>query len=121
MEFEFELDSRDVREFNKLLNKLGSEAEKRGHNFILDMTLDTQRKVIEKTPVDTGRLQQSIDKKISDLEGIIFTNVEYAPYVEERHCERHGIVHAMFGRTFKEQNPIFKRKLKALIEELKKL
>jgi hypothetical protein len=121
MEFELTLDPKDVKEFEKLLQKVGSEAEKKAHNFIVDMTLDTQRKVVEKTPVDTGRLQQSIDKSIKQFEGIIFTNVEYAPFVENKHCARHGMVHAMFGRTFKEQAPIFKRKFKAMLEELKKL
>lgn len=33
-------------------------------------------------PVDTGRLRQSINYRVSNTEAAIGTNVEYAPYVE---------------------------------------
>ena len=33
-------------------------------------------------PVDDGQLRQSITHKVSEFEGVIGTNVEYAPYVE---------------------------------------
>lgn len=33
-------------------------------------------------PVDTGRLQGSISYSVDGKEGIVGTNVEYAPYVE---------------------------------------
>lgn len=36
----------------------------------------------QKAPKDTGALARSITSKIEDTEGIIFTPLEYAPYVE---------------------------------------
>lgn len=38
----------------------------------------------EKCPSDTGNLRRSIDFEVEDdgREGVVFSNVEYAPYVE---------------------------------------
>ena len=36
----------------------------------------------EKVPVDTGNLQDSITYEVNGNEGVVGTNVEYAPYVE---------------------------------------
>ena len=36
----------------------------------------------KETPVDTGRLRNSISHAVEDKEAYIGTNVEYAPYVE---------------------------------------
>lgn len=54
---------------------------------------EVQRQVIESTiriesdakqfaPVDTGRLRSSIKREIRDEAGRVYTDVEYAPYVE---------------------------------------
>lgn len=37
---------------------------------------------IEKAPKDTGELRRSIQKRIEDGEGVVYTPLEYAPYVE---------------------------------------
>lgn len=36
----------------------------------------------QKAPKDTGELRRSITSKVEGLEGIVFTPLEYAPYVE---------------------------------------
>ena len=36
----------------------------------------------QKAPKDTGALRRSISSKVEDNQGIIFTPLEYAPYVE---------------------------------------
>ena len=36
----------------------------------------------KKAPKDTGELRRSITSKVEDMKGIIFTPLEYAPYVE---------------------------------------
>ena len=46
------------------------------------MTLWFHSTVQVSTPVDTGRLRSSIALKIEPKEGEVFTNVQYAPFVE---------------------------------------
>lgn len=41
-----------------------------------------ERKAKEKAPKGTGELRRSITSKVQDNEGIVFTPLEYAPYVE---------------------------------------
>ena len=41
-----------------------------------------ERSAKEKAPKDSGALRGSITSKVEDLEGIVFTPLEYAPYVE---------------------------------------
>jgi HK97 gp10 family phage protein len=41
-----------------------------------------ERAAKEKAPKDTGELRRSITSEIRDNEGVIFTTLEYAPYVE---------------------------------------
>ena len=41
-----------------------------------------ERSAKQKAPKDTGALRQSITSKVSDLEGVVFTPLYYAPYVE---------------------------------------
>lgn len=41
-----------------------------------------ERSAKEKAPKDTGQLRQSITSKVEDGVGVIFTPLEYAPYVE---------------------------------------
>lgn len=69
----------------------------------------------EQTPVDTGRLRNSISHTVIDDSAYIGTNVEYAPYIElgtrkikahhmlKRAATEHGneyrsIVRAVFGK-----------------------
>ena len=65
-------------------------------NLILDSLADEQainaaigkacalveRSAKEKAPKDTGALRRSITSEVKDKEGVIFTPLEYAPYVE---------------------------------------
>ena len=41
-----------------------------------------ERAAKEKAPKDTGALRRSIESKVEGLEGVVFTPLEYAPYVE---------------------------------------
>lgn len=41
-----------------------------------------ERSAKQKCPVDNGELRRSITSKVEDLKGIVFTPLEYAPYVE---------------------------------------
>lgn len=41
-----------------------------------------ERSAKEKAPKDTGALRRSITSKVEGLEGIVFTTLEYAPYIE---------------------------------------
>jgi len=45
-------------------------------------TVDVDRKAKKNVPVDTGRLKTSIHRTTNKLNGTVFTNVEYAPYIE---------------------------------------
>ena len=44
--------------------------------------LVVERSAKEKAPKGTGELKRSITSKVSGLEGVVFTPLEYAPYVE---------------------------------------
>lgn len=41
-----------------------------------------ERSAKQKCPVDDGTLRRSITSKVEGLQGIVFTPLEYAPYVE---------------------------------------
>ena len=41
-----------------------------------------ERAAKQKAPKDTGALRRSITSEVNGLEGVVFTNLEYAPYVE---------------------------------------
>lgn len=41
-----------------------------------------ERTAKQKAAKDTGELRRSIESKVENLEGIVFTPLEYAPYVE---------------------------------------
>lgn len=45
-------------------------------------TLLVERSAKQKAPKDTGALRRSITSKVEGLEGIIYTPLEYAPYIE---------------------------------------
>ena len=60
---------------------------KKLENFDLSIPLEEACLVVEnaakkKVPVDTGNLRSSITYDVDGDEGVIGTNVEYAPYVE---------------------------------------
>lgn len=41
-----------------------------------------ERSAKQKAPKDTGALRRSITSKVEGLEGVVYTPLEYAPYVE---------------------------------------
>ena len=41
-----------------------------------------ERSAKQKAPKDTGALRRSIESKVENLQGIVYTPLEYAPYVE---------------------------------------
>lgn len=45
-------------------------------------TLLVERSAKQKAPKDIGTLRRSITSKVEGLEGIIYTPLEYAPYIE---------------------------------------
>lgn len=62
------------------LDKMSNEAE-------LKKSLETAALLVEKSatqkaPKDTGALCRSITSKVEGLEGIVYTPLEYAPYIE---------------------------------------
>ena len=67
----------------EVLNSIDSLADLEGLQSALGKAcavVETSAK--QKAPKDTGALARSITSKIEDTEGIIFTPLEYAPYVE---------------------------------------
>ena len=67
--------------------KLMARLDKRSDEVALKKSLETaallvERSAKQKAPKDTGALRRSITSKVEGLEGIIYTPLEYAPYIE---------------------------------------
>ena len=67
--------------------KLMARLDKMSDEAALKKSLETaallvERSAKEKAPKDTGALRRSIRSKVEGLEGIIYTPLEYAPYIE---------------------------------------
>lgn len=62
------------------LNKMSDEAELK--KSLETAALLVERSAREKAPKDTGALRRSIRSKVEGLEGIVYTPLEYAPYIE---------------------------------------
>ena len=67
--------------------KLMARLDKMSDEAALKKSLETaallvERTAREKAPKDTGALRRSIRSKVEGLEGIIYTPLEYAPYIE---------------------------------------
>ena len=67
--------------------KLMARFDKMSDEAALKKSLETaallvERSAREKAPKDTGALRRSITSKVEGLEGIIYTPLEYAPYIE---------------------------------------
>jgi HK97 gp10 family phage protein len=69
----------DVKDFSKDVKSAYEQARERSLE-IIGLTAEKYAKEI--TPVDTGRLRNSITHKVDGKEVYIGTNVEYAPHVE---------------------------------------
>jgi hypothetical protein len=74
----------NVRGVNETVTKL-----KRGrdeiHNTFAKLVAHTSGEAKKHAPVDTGRLRASISFEVSGLSGRVYTNVDYAKYVEFGH------------------------------------
>lgn len=67
----------------EVLNSIDSLADLEGLQSALEKACAVvEASAKQKAPKDTGALARSITSKIEDTEGIIFTPLEYAPYVE---------------------------------------
>ena len=67
--------------------KLIARLDKMSDEAALKKSLETaallvERSAREKAPKDTGALRRSITSRVEGLEGIIYTPLEYAPYIE---------------------------------------
>lgn len=67
-------------ELVKLFEKL--ESQEQLDNALGKACALVEKSAKEKAPKDTGELRRSITSKVENNEGIIFTPLEYAPYVE---------------------------------------
>ena len=56
--------------------------ERAKHNALKAIGLTAEKYAKKETPVDTGRLRNSMAHAVDDNAAYIGTNVEYAPYVE---------------------------------------
>lgn len=69
------------------LDKILAKLEKTGDEETINQTLGracalVERSAKEKAPKGSGELRRSITSKVENHQGIIFTPLEYAPYVE---------------------------------------
>lgn len=62
------------------LEKIGSEENIKA--ALLKACMVVERDAKQLAPKGTGELRRSIESKVEGLEGIVFTPLEYAPYVE---------------------------------------
>ncbi len=72
-------------EVSKNLEKLSNELEKKYlYKAMADACAVVRNDAINNAPHGTGQLQRSIDFEVAEdgTEGVIFSNLEYAPYVE---------------------------------------
>jgi HK97 gp10 family phage protein len=76
MDIEFE----GVENLTQRLNKMSDTAALK--KSLEAATLLVERSAKQKAPKDTGALRRSITSKVEGLEGIIYTPLEYAPYIE---------------------------------------
>ncbi len=68
----------------------------------------------KETPVDTGRLRNSISHAVEDKSAYIGTNVEYAPYVELGARGRQGV--HMLQRSATEHTDEYKKLMEESME-----
>lgn len=68
---------------DKIMKRLLKVADQKTINQALGKACAVVERVAkEKAPKDTGELRKSITSKVENNQGIIFTPLEYAPYVE---------------------------------------
>jgi len=72
---------------DKIIEKMKDIADpEKYRNALLKCCLLVERSAKQKAPKGTGELERSIQSRVEedngDLIGVVFTNLEYAPYVE---------------------------------------
>lgn len=73
----------EIRGLENLLDSLDDIADPQKLNLALGRACAiVERSAKQKAPKDTGELRRSISSKVEDGVGIVFTPLEYAPYVE---------------------------------------
>ena len=77
------------KEFEKLYQEMQKETKdlnKFNERFLTEIGQRLLAKVKKRTPVDTGMLRESIhmriDESANEISGVVYTNNEYALYVE---------------------------------------
>lgn len=111
-----------------VLRKLqGTNYKKPVSDTIRKMTLAYHNLVVTSTPVDTSRLRSSVSFNVEAKEGKVWTNVEYAPFVEygtrfmeARHVKRGSSVRVkgqgMFAYALEQLNEKMGQFMKGLKE-----
>lgn len=73
----------DIRGDKELIKKLESMVDSRNIEKALGKACAlVERSAKEKAPKGTGELRRSIASKVENQEGIVYSPLEYAPYVE---------------------------------------
>ena len=103
-----------LNELIRSLDKSSENYEKEAKKALKEIGMRLKHKVSSKSPKDTGVLKKSWKyRTINSNEGIVSTNVEYAPYVEYGHRTRGG-------KSFVEGVYMLEKTVKEIEEELDK-
>lgn len=95
---------------DKVLDELGEKMQ-----LALEaIGMTAERYAKKDTPVDTGRLRNSISHAVDDDSAYIGTNVEYAPYIELGARGRHA--YHMLGKAATEHSDEYKQIAKKIFE-----
>ena len=73
----------EIQGLDRLLDSLENIADPQKINLAVGRACAlVERSAKQKAPKDTGELRRSISSKVEDGVGVVFTPLEYAPYVE---------------------------------------
>lgn len=75
----------DINDLIRDLRKIQENSEKAAKATNMKILSDASDIVVDKTPVDTGTLQSAWDIEVDGKKGMLFNDIEYAPYVEFGH------------------------------------
>lgn len=120
------VDIRELKQFQKNLEKMQADADKINTAILKELATRTLRKVISRTPVITGELRRnwtvgSVTKNGGHYEIIIFNPVEYAQYVEYGHRQTPGRYVPAIGKRLKESWVQGRFMLKISCDEMQRL
>ena len=88
-------------------------------NLMTIIALDILGEAVDRCPIDTGRLINSLNYEADAKHAIIGTNVEYAPYVEfgTKNMDAQPYLRPAFDSTKKKLLATYNIKLKGAISE----